>query len=155
MVITIVVGQYVTKEHKLCMMKNCLYDHKEVQCFMHKKFFSGPVKRDFLKGKTSCRGNVKISSFLDLFLCFDCKQFFRNVSVVKITDVYCRVCFYYCDVVRPVVFRDFSSVLYCQTEQCRAGGIIGHCSSVVHSLVRSPLIKNTLVGHVSLAIQLL
>ena len=39
----------------------------------------------------------------------------------------------------PVVFRDFSSVLYCQTEQCRAGGIIGHSAlacvgllSVIH-----------------------
>jgi len=42
------------------MMKNCLYDNKEVRCFMHKKFFSGSVKRNFLKGKTSCKGNVKI-----------------------------------------------------------------------------------------------
>lgn len=46
--------------------------------------------------------------------------------------------FYYSDVVQPVVFKDFSSVLYCQTEQCRAGGIIGHSAvacvglSVIH-----------------------
>jgi len=47
--------------------------------------------------------------------------------------------FYYSDVVHPVVFRDFSSVLYCQTEQCTAGGIIGHSAvaciillSVIH-----------------------
>jgi hypothetical protein len=47
--------------------------------------------------------------------------------------------FHYSDVVHPVVFRDFSSVLYCQTEQCRAGGITGHSAvacvgllSVIH-----------------------
>lgn len=75
--------------------------------------------------------------------------------VIKITDVYCRVCFYSSDVVCPVVFRDFS-ILYCQTEHCRAGGIIGHSAAVLSTLWwRSPLVKNTLVGHVSLAVQLL
>jgi hypothetical protein len=42
--------------------------------------------------------------------------------------------FYYSDVVRPGVFRDSSSVLYCQTEQCRAGGIIGHSAAVLSIL---------------------
>jgi hypothetical protein len=42
------------------MLKNCLYDDKEVQCFMRKKFLSGPVRRNSLKVKTSCKGNVKI-----------------------------------------------------------------------------------------------
>jgi hypothetical protein len=42
--------------------------------------------------------------------------------------------FYYCDVAHPVVFRDFSSVLYCQIEQCRADGIIGHSAAVLSTL---------------------
>jgi hypothetical protein len=53
--------------HSLCNKRALIvldeklsYDHREVQCFRHKKFFSGSVKRNFLKGKTSCKGNVKI-----------------------------------------------------------------------------------------------
>jgi len=42
--------------------------------------------------------------------------------------------FYYSDDVHPVVLGDFSSVLYCQTEQCRAGGIIGHSAAVLSTL---------------------
>jgi hypothetical protein len=117
------------------MVTDFLYDHKEVQCFMHKKFSSGPVKRNFLKGKTSCKGNVKKSgSFLVLLLCFDCKHFFHNVSVIKLTCLLQSLFFYYSYVVRPVVFRDFSSVLYCQTEQCTAEDIIGHSAAVLSIL---------------------
>ena len=56
-----------------------------INCFLH-EFFWQNSESNFLKGKASYKGNVKIRFiFLDQLLCFHPKKLSHNVSVTKIT----------------------------------------------------------------------
>jgi hypothetical protein len=69
------------------LFARCIYSElkKELQYFLHKKFFSVHWGGEFLKGKRKCK---KSGSFLDLLFYFDPKKLSDNISGMKVTDVY-------------------------------------------------------------------
>jgi hypothetical protein len=44
------------------------------------------VEKNFLKGKTSYKGNVELSSALDPLLQFDQKKLFHSITIIKNTN---------------------------------------------------------------------
>jgi hypothetical protein len=63
--------------HTTKIVKDALAKGEHLRCSPCKKFFKIPVKKRFLKGKTSCKGSLKIRFIFVSALCFDPKQLFH------------------------------------------------------------------------------